>query len=117
MAILSGTTGNMEIFGQIIYMVVTTPVLLLYVGIMGLLGAINYNCAYTAFNKTGPSRTLAIDSSRPIWSIPFGYLFAALGVAAYSVNTMGVVGAVIVVAGLILIICKPSELANLRNVS
>ena len=117
MAILSGTTGNMEIFGQIIYMVVTTPVLLLYVGIMGLLGAINYNCAYTAFNKTGPSRTLTIDSSRPIWSIPFGYLFAALGVAAYSVNTMGVVGAVIVVAGLILIICKPSELANLRNVS
>lgn len=117
MAVLSGATGNIAIFGQIIRMVVSTPILLLYVAVMGLLGAVNYNCAYTAFNKTGPSRTLAIDSSRPIWSIPFGYLFAALGVAAYSVNTMGVVGAVIVVAGLILIICKPSELANLRNVS
>lgn len=114
---LSAATGNLAAFGSILKIVCTTPVLLLFVAIMGLLGAINYNCAYTAFNKTGPSRTLAIDSSRPIWSIPFGYLFAALGVAAYSVNTLGVIGAVIVVLGLILIICKPSELVNLRDVS
>ena len=117
MAVLAGATGNFNAFVQIIKIVVSDPVLLLYVAIMGLLGALNYNCAYTAFNKTGPSRTLAIDSTRPFWSIPFGYLFAALGVASYSVNTLGVVGAVIVVGGLILIICKPSELANLRNVS
>ena len=117
MAILSAATGDISHFGQILSIVVTTPRLLLFVAIMGLLGAINYNCAYTAFNRTGPSRTLAIDSSRPIWSIPFGYLFAALGIAAYSVGQMEIIGSVIVVAGLILIICKPSELANLRNVS
>ena len=117
MTILSAATGNLAAFTGILRMVFTTPILLLFVVITGLLGAINYNCAYTAFNKAGPSRTLAVDSSRPIWSIPFGYLFAALGVAAYSVNALGVAGAVIVVLGLILIICKPSELVNLRDVS
>ena len=116
MTILSAATGNLDAFGAILSMVLSTPKLLLFVVIMGLLGAINYNAAYLAFNRTGPSRTLAIDSSRPIWSIPCGYLFAALGIAAYSVNALGVIGAIIVVVGLILIICKPSELVNLRNV-
>ncbi|GAB2044115.1 hypothetical protein AGATL06_06120 [Agathobaculum sp. TL06] len=117
MATLSGATGNMEAFTQIIRMVLTSPTLLLYVAIMGLMGAINYNCVYTAFNKTGPARALAVDSSKPLWSIPLGYLFAALGITAYSVTALGVAGAIISVAGLILIICKPSELANLRNIS
>lgn len=117
MTILAAATGNLSIFGSILTMVLSTPKLLLFVAIMGLLGAINYNAAYLAFNRTGPSRTLAIDSSRPIWSIPFGYFFASIGVVAYSVNTLGVIGAIIVVAGLILIICKPSELVNLRNVA
>ncbi len=115
MAILAAGTGNLDGFGQICSMVLTTPMLLLFTILMGLLGAINYNCAYTAFNKTGPSRALAIDSSRPIWSIPFGYLFAVLGISTYSVSMFGVVGAIIAVVGLILIICNPSELANLRG--
>lgn len=117
MAILSGATGNFASYIAILKMVISTPLLLLFVAIMGLLGAINYNCAYVAFNKAGPSRTLAVDSSRPIFSIPFGYLFAALGIATYSVNAMGIVGALVVVAGLVLIISKPSDLVNLRNVS
>ena len=117
MATLSGATGNMEAFTQITRMVLTSPTLLLYVAIMGLMGAINYNCVYTAFNKTGPARALAVDSSKPLWSIPFGFLFAVLGITAYSVTALGVAGAIISVAGLILIICKPSELANLRNIS
>lgn len=115
MAILAGATGNFSVYVSIISTVLTTPILLFFTVMMGLLGALNYNCAYTAFNKTGPSRTLAIDSSRPIFSIPFGYLFAALGISEYSVTAFGIIGAVISVAGLILIICKPSELANLRG--
>jgi len=117
MAILSAATGNMAAYSSIFHQVFASPILLIFVIAMGLLGAINYNCAYLAFNRTGPSRTLAIDSSRPIWSIPLGFLFAALGVTEYSVATLGVVGAVIVVAGLLLVISKPSELVNLRNVS
>jgi drug/metabolite transporter (DMT)-like permease len=116
MLILSAITGNIDAFGQIIAMSLTTPKLLLFVILMGLCGAINYNAAYLAFNRTGPSRTLAIDASRPLWSIPLGFLFAALGVAEYSVTGLAVVGACIVVVGLILVISKPSDLVNLRNV-
>jgi drug/metabolite transporter (DMT)-like permease len=115
MTILSAATGNIATFGTILTMVFSTPLLLLFVVIMGLLGAVNYNAAYLAFNRTGPSRTLAIDSSRPVWSIPLGFLFAALGIATYSVTAFGIVGAVIVVAGLVLVISKPSELLNLRS--
>ena len=115
MFLLSAGTGNLSEFGTILDIALTTPKLLLFVAIMGLLGAINYNAAYLAFNRTGPSRTLAIDSSRPVWSIPLGYLFAAMGVAAYSVTAFGIIGAIIVVVGLLLVISKPSELVNLRN--
>ncbi len=116
MATLSYATGNFDSFRQLFVIVFSHPMLALFVVLMGLLGAINYNAAYLAFNRTGPSRALAIDSSRPLWSIPLGYFFAALGVTVYSVNTLGVVGAVFAVCGLILIICKPSELVNLRSV-
>lgn len=117
MTILAGATGNFSSYVSILSIVITTPMLLLFVAIMGLLGAINYNCAYVAFNKAGPSRTLAVDSSRPIFSIPLGYLFAAMGIVSYVVNSMEIIGALIVVGGLILIISKPSDLVNLRNVS
>lgn len=114
---LAAGTGNIDSFMVILQMSLTTPVLLLFIVIMGLLGAVNYNAAYLAFNRTGPSRTLAIDSSRPLWSIPLGFLFAALGIAAYSVTTMNIIGAVIVVCGLILTISRPADLVNLRDVS
>lgn len=115
MFLLSAATGNLDVFSTLFAVIFSSPVLILLVALQGLMGAVNYMAANVAFNKTGPSRTLAIDSSRPFWSIPFGYLFAALGIASYSVTTLGVVGAVIVVAGLILVICKPSELVNLRG--
>lgn len=116
MLILALATGNLGAYGQILSLVLTTPILLLFVVIMGLFGAINYNAAYLAFNRTGPSRTLAVDSSRPVWSIPLGFLFAALGIAPYSVTPLVVGGAVLAVAGLLLVISKPSDLVNLRNV-
>jgi drug/metabolite transporter (DMT)-like permease len=117
MAILSAVTGNFGSYRSIWAMVFTHPMVLLVVATMGLLGAVNYNAAYLAFNRTGPSRALAIDSSRPAWSIPLGYLFSLLGIAAYSVTVFGIIGAIVVVFGLILVISKPSELINLRSVS
>ena len=116
MAVLAAFTGNIGAYGLIITTSLGTPKLLIFVILMGLCGAINYNAAYLAFNRTGPSRTLAIDSSRPVWSIPLGFLFAAMGVAPYSVTAVAVLGAAVVVVGLILIISKPGDLVNLRNV-
>ena len=116
MAILAAATGNLEFYTQIFSLILSEPMLILFTILMGLIGAVNYNAAYLAFNRTGPSRTLAIDSSRPLWSIPFGFLFSALGIATYTVTGMQILGAIIVVVGLILIISKPSDLVNLRNV-
>jgi drug/metabolite transporter (DMT)-like permease len=116
MAILATATGNIASYGKIFNIVFAHPMLLFFVIMMGLLGAINYNAAYLAFNRTGPSRTLAIDSSRPVWSIILGYLFAAIGVQAYSATVLAVVGALIVVGGLFMVIGNPKDLVNLRNV-
>lgn len=117
MFVLSFVTGNADAFISIITIALGTPALLGMTIAMGLLGAINYNAAYLAFNRTGPSRVLAVDSSRPIWSIPLGFLFAALGVAPYMVTQMNIIGAFIVVLGLVLTIGNPKDLANLRDVS
>ena len=116
MLLLSAFTGNIGAFGLIIATSFSTPKLFIFVILMGLCGAINYNAAYLAFNRTGPSRALAIDSSRPLWSIPCGYIFTLIGVSQYSVSGMEIIGAIIVVIGLILIISKPGDLVNLRNV-
>lgn len=115
MAILSAATGNLAAFAEIFHIIFTNPFLILMVALQGLMGIINYLSANVAFNKTGPSRVLTIDSSRPLWSIPFGFLFAAMGIASYSVTRNAVIGAVVVVIGLILVICNPSELVNFRG--
>jgi drug/metabolite transporter (DMT)-like permease len=117
MFVLSFMTGNLDAYVSIIAIALGTPSLLIMTLVMGLLGAINYNAAYLAFNRTGPSRVLAVDSSRPIWSIPLGFLFAFLGVEPYMVTQMNIIGAFIVVAGLIFTIGNPKDLVNLRDVS
>lgn len=115
MLVLAVATGNLGAYEVIFSTIFSNPMLILFVALQGLCGCANYMSGMTAFNMTGPSRTLTIDSSRPVWSIPFGFLFAALGIASYSVSTMAVVGSVIVVIGLALVICKPSELVNMRG--
>lgn len=116
MVILAGATGNMEAYITIFKMVLSNPTLLLFTIALGVLQVINENAAYSAFNMAGPSRTFAIDSTRPVWSIPFGYLFAALGITSYAVSGMAIVGAIVVVVGLVLTIANPKDLANLRDV-
>lgn len=115
--ILAAATGYLQIVASVVILIATTPYLLICLLLMGVLAAISYGTTYVAFNKAGPTRTLAVVNSMPVWSIPLGFLFAALGVADYTVTPLGIIGAVVVVVGLILVVCKPSELFNLRNVS
>lgn len=83
---------------------------------MGLASAISYATTYTAFNKSGPTRTLAVVYTTPIWSIPIGFLFNKLIGYSYIVTKLGIIGAVIVVVGILLVIAKPSELFSLRDI-
>ena len=115
MIILSAATGNLEAFISIVSLMFTNPKCLILFIILGLLGAINYNAAYLAFNLTGPSRVMTIDASKAVLSIPVGFLCAALGIQEYSISTIGIIGAIVCFAGLIIVICKPSELTNFRG--
>ena len=85
---------------------------------MGFLSAVSYGTIYGAFPKSGPSRTLALVFTNPLWTIPVGYIAAAIIPQYYEfgVNTMVVLGAVAVVVGGILVVIRPSELINLRDV-
>ena len=116
MAIFSSATGNFDSYLQVFGLVTSNTSMLFFTALVGLFGAVNYNAAYLAFNRTGPSRTLCIDSSRPVWSIILGYLFAAIGVQEYSATMLTVVGAVVVVGGLAMVIGNPADLVNLRKV-
>ena len=115
-SIVAAIFGDISVVGRIIALVFTTPKLFILVVIMGLFAGISYATTYVGFNKSGPTKTLAVVNTMPVWSIPLGYLFAAIGIYDYEVTTMGIVGALIVVVGIILVIAKPSELFNLRDV-
>ena len=79
MILFSAVTGNLDAFFSIVGLMFTDPKCLVLFIIMGLLGAINYNAAYLAFNLTGPSRVMTIDASKAVLSIPVGFLCANSG--------------------------------------
>ena len=97
-------------------MLTSSPVLILFVIITAALMAIQYGTSYIANNYSGPARASAVVWSTPIWSIPIGIIFDKAGLVPYNVTTLGIIGAIIVVAGVILVLAKPSELFSLRNV-
>lgn len=118
MAIISGCSGNLPVWTGTIKAIFTNPLTLLFVLIFAAFIALSYTTTYTGFNKCGPSRCLAIVNTMPIWSIPIGLLIGALMPKYYQYDVTGaaIIGAIVVVVGVILVVMKPSELFNLRNV-
>ncbi len=89
-----------------------------YIGVIGgFLNFVQYYLIYDAFVKCGPARCQAMVYTMPVVSIPIGLIgHAAFGnLYEYSVSPLVVVGAVIVVIGVMFITAKPSELLNLRD--
>lgn len=118
MVILSAATGMMSVFTGTVSCIFTNPMTLLFTILMGFNAFLSYSTTYVGFNKCGPARCLAIVNTMPVWSIPLGLIFAKLlkGYYEYSVTMPAIAGAVVVVVGVILIVAKPSELFNLRDV-
>lgn len=114
--LVASISGDAGIVLEVVKMTFTNPTVLLWVCVMALMAAISYGGTYITFNKSGPTRTLAVVNTMPVWSIPIGLLFTLTGVYTYSVTTMAIVGALIVVVGITLVVAKPSELFNLRDV-
>ena len=77
----------------------------------------SYNFIYAAVVKCGPARTQAMVYTSPFWSIPIGLVAHAVfgELYEYAYSTQTIIGAIVVVVGVILIVCKPSELLQLRD--
>lgn len=114
--IICAATGNMAWISIAFSVIFSSPVLILFVIITAALMSIQYGTSYIANNYSGPARASAVVWSTPIWSIPIGIIFDKAGLMPYNVTTLGIIGAIIVVAGVVLVLAKPSELFSLRNV-
>ena len=83
--------------------------------LLGICEALAAYTTYLAFDKAGAARTLVFVNTYAIWSIPVGFLFAALGIFPYSVAPLTVVGICVSLVGLVLIAANPKELVNMRD--
>ena len=109
-------TGHMGWFANAFTIIFTSPLIMLFLLIVAILMAIQYNAIYVSYTYCGATRGSAILFASPIWSIPVGYFTAAIGVLPYSVTGLGIIGAIIVVVGIVIVLAKPSELFSIRNV-
>ena len=113
---LCAVTGNLSWIADAFSTIFSTPIVMIFLLLTAIFMAIQYNCIYVAYTYCGATRGSAILFSSPIWSIPVGLLMAKMGVLSYSVTTMGIIGAIIVVIGIVIVLAKPLELFKIRNV-
>ena len=112
---VAAVTGNLPLLGAVIGYIFHTPLVLLFLLLTGFFQAWQYGLAYTSWHYCGAVRSNVLIWSTPIWSIPIGPIFAKMGILDYNVTMLAIVGAIIVVFGVVLVNCKPSELFNLRK--
>lgn len=82
----------------------------LFLILAGGLGAFSYMFWYQAMNMTGVSRAMAINISYALW----GILLSALFTEVHITPTL-VAGALIIFAGMFLVIGNPRDMLNLRK--
>lgn len=109
-------SGGISLYGTIIAALFSPSILPLTI-MMGAIMAISYASIYGGFVNAGPGRTLAGVYTIPIWSIPVTLIMSIIvpQYCAFDLSLMTGVGACIVGVGAVLVVCKPSELVNLRD--
>lgn len=111
----AAVTGHASWIGLLFGLIFASPKCMLFMLCTSLAMMIQYNTAYQAYTYVGASKSEAILWTGTFWTIPVGFLMSAAHILPYQVTGMGIVGAVIVVIGIILVVGKPSELFNLRS--
>jgi drug/metabolite transporter (DMT)-like permease len=111
-----GVTGHMNWIGQIFSIIFSEPVIVVFLCLAIIFLTIQYNGIYVAYSYCGATRGSAILFSTPIWSIPIGFVMAKMGIISFSVTAMGILGAFVIVVGILIVLAKPSELFHLRDV-
>ncbi len=109
-------TGHMAWIAEIFTIIFTEPSVLIFLLLTTVFLTIQYNGIYVAYSYCGATRGSAILFSTPIWSIPIGMIMAKTGIISFSITTVGIIGAVVIVVGIFVVLAKPSELFNLRDV-
>lgn len=113
---VSFATGHMEWIMKAFEILVSSPMIIMLLLLTSLFMTIQYNSIYVAYGYCGATRGSAILFSSSIWSIPIGVIMAKMGIISYSVTSLGIVSTVVIVIGIIVVLAKPSELFNLRDV-
>lgn len=83
----------------------------LFLLLAGFLGATSYKCWYMAMNMTGVSRAMAVNISYALWGILLSSLFTEV-----RITPTLVAGALIIFAGMFLVIGNPRDMLNLRKI-
>ncbi len=113
--IVCAATGHLAWIGLAFSTIFGSPMCMLFIVCMAIFMCIQYNGTYTGYTYCGAIKAGAILWTSTFWTIPVGFTMKALNIVDYSVTMIGVVGAIIVVVGIVLVVAKPSELFNLRN--
>lgn len=90
-----------------------TPVAIMAVAALG--GGTSMYVFYQALNRCGISRTMCLNITSGIWSIPICIILEAAGLMDYDVSVRAIVGVFVVVFGTILSLSSPKELISLRK--
>jgi len=106
--------SNLNIFGDTSMLSVTVkafsePIILLIV-LAGFLGGTAYLLWYRALNTTGVARCMALDICYALWSVILGVLLTE-----QELTKQSLIGAIIIVAGALLVVANPKELLILRK--
>lgn len=80
--------------------------------VAAMIGTLSYICWYRAMNMTGVSRAMAINITYSLWGIFFSALFTEVDITANII-----VGALVITAGMVLVVGNPKDMTSLRNVS
>ena len=108
-----GAGKGFEILGEAVGQ--GTPVLIMVIAALG--GGSSMYFFYQALNSCGISRTMCINITSSIWSIPICLILEAMGFMEYEITTRAIIGAVVIVSGSIVALAKTDQqdLVSLRK--
>lgn len=113
--VLAFATGHASWIGSLFSAITSSPLCMGMILATSITMFLQYNMAYCSFNYCGAAKSEAILWTGAVWSIPVGFIMQAAGVLPYSVTTFGIIGAVIVGIGIVIVVAKPSELFSIRS--
>ena len=114
-SVIGIATGHASWVGDLFNAILSSPLCLGMMIATAISIALQYTTGYCAYTFCGAARAEAIICTGSIWSIPVGFVMQAAGILPYTVTMFGIIGALIVGIGIIMVVAKPSELFSIRT--